>query len=109
MIAMARWRKCLRESDASFFILVQVQAGPPAFAGFASFGSASQFSPPRPQGRTSSQTLKTKPIEAKTGLPRRSSKSEGGMRPFWGLRGYGIWSKDRPAREGNPRSGLGDA
>jgi hypothetical protein len=30
-----------RESSASLFILVQVQAGPPAFAGFASFGSAS--------------------------------------------------------------------
>ncbi len=32
MIAAARWRKCPRESDASLFILVQVQAGPPRFA-----------------------------------------------------------------------------
>ncbi len=28
------------------------------------------------------------------------------MGPFWGFRGCGIWSKDRPAREGNPRSWL---
>jgi hypothetical protein len=27
-----------RESSASLFILVQIQAGPPAFAGFACFG-----------------------------------------------------------------------
>src|SRR5882724_7608100 len=32
MIAAARWRKYLRGSDASLLILVQVQAGPPAFA-----------------------------------------------------------------------------
>jgi hypothetical protein len=34
-----------REGGASLFILVRIQAGPPAFAGFASFGSASQFLP----------------------------------------------------------------
>jgi hypothetical protein len=32
----ARWRKRRRESSASLFILVQIQAGPPAFARRAS-------------------------------------------------------------------------
>jgi hypothetical protein len=32
MIASARWRKSPRESGATFFILVQVQAGSPRFA-----------------------------------------------------------------------------
>ncbi|MDA9525289.1 hypothetical protein XI06_34530 [Bradyrhizobium sp. CCBAU 11434] len=32
MIAAARWRKRLRESGALLFILVQIQAGSPAFA-----------------------------------------------------------------------------
>lgn len=41
MIRTARWRKRLRESSASLFILVQIQAGSPAFAGSASFGQAS--------------------------------------------------------------------
>jgi hypothetical protein len=45
-------------------ILVQIQAGPPAFAGFASFGSAGQ--PKQPLSLP------------KAGLPRRSSKSVGG-------------------------------
>ena len=32
MIGSARWRKCPRKNGATFFILVQIQAGPPAFA-----------------------------------------------------------------------------
>jgi hypothetical protein len=36
------------------FILVQIQAGPPAFAGFASFGSASQ---PVPQPKLEPKSL----------------------------------------------------
>jgi hypothetical protein len=32
MIGAARWRKASRESNASLFILVQIQAGPPAYA-----------------------------------------------------------------------------
>jgi hypothetical protein len=32
MIGAARWRKASRKSSASLFILVQIQAGPPAFA-----------------------------------------------------------------------------
>jgi len=42
MINPARWRNGVyAKSGATLFILVQIQAGPPAFAGHASFGSAS--------------------------------------------------------------------
>src|SRR3989441_7378143 len=49
MIAAARWRKRQRGGSAMLLILVQIQAGPPAFAGSASYGSASQPSGPRTQ------------------------------------------------------------
>ncbi len=57
MIRPARWRKRQREGGASLFILVQIQAGSPAFAA--------------PQPRLG------KPEHARR-LPRRSSNSEGG-------------------------------
>ena len=42
MMTPARWRNGVdAKSGESLFILVQIQAGPPAFAGFASFGQAS--------------------------------------------------------------------
>src|SRR5436309_12019531 len=49
MIAAARWRKRQRGGSAMLLILVQIQAGPPAFAGSASYGSASPPSGPRTQ------------------------------------------------------------
>src|SRR5438034_11407836 len=49
MIAAARWRKRQRGGSAMLLILFKIQAGPPAFAGSASYGSASQPSGPRTQ------------------------------------------------------------
>jgi len=69
MIGAARWRKRRRESSASLYILVQIQAGPPAFA-----ASQLRLGKPAPIGKS----------EASQPLPRRSSQSEGGKMPVDG-------------------------
>jgi hypothetical protein len=65
---VAEWRR--RESGATLFILVQIQAGSPAFARFASYGSASQ--PRQIQWRIPSHSFSRQ----KAALPRRSAKRE---------------------------------
>jgi hypothetical protein len=59
-----------RENSASFFILVQIQAGPPAFARFAGFGSA---------GQPKAEPLPRRRFANKAVAPRRSGENlEGG-------------------------------
>jgi len=54
MIGLARWRKSfLRESGASFFILVQIQAGPPAFAALRQLRLGKPFARPLQFGSAS--------------------------------------------------------
>jgi hypothetical protein len=67
---VAEWRR--RESGATLFILVQIQAGSPTFARFASYGSASQ--PIQIQWRIPSHSVSRQ----KAASPRRSAKREGG-------------------------------
>jgi hypothetical protein len=52
------------------FILVQIQAGPPAFAAIAASARQASLPPPKPY--------------EKAGLSRRSSQSEGGKLPVDG-------------------------
>src|SRR5262249_53867906 len=77
MIQPARWRKRQREGGASLFILVQIQAGSPAFAK----ASAGRASPQAPQDRPNRSKL---PVDGR----------------FSGFRRPKIWSKTHPrARE----------
>src|SRR3954451_10655510 len=66
MISAARWRKCLREGDASLFILVQIQAGSPRFAPHgATRGAATRG----PKGRGVSGIAGAKRKRRRTGRP----------------------------------------
>ena len=86
------------------FILVQIQAGPPAFAGSASYGWAGL---PRSEGC---------PAEAQRAkadwdplVPHQIPPKSPLMAAFWGFRGCGIWSKDHPRARVTRAIGLGDA
>src|SRR5207245_6859333 len=72
MIAAARWRKRQRGGSAMLLILVQIQAGPPAFAASASYGSASQPSGPRTQ---SGPALLVSPPRGRPAAPKLEERS----------------------------------
>ena len=103
MIAAARWRKRLRGNGASFFILVQIQAGPPAFA-----APQLRLGQPRPVAKPARRSS----TGESGGLPHAcaaKSPKRRLMGPFWGFRGCGIWSKDHPRARVTRALGLGDA
>ncbi|MGY4500925.1 hypothetical protein ACVWYH_004856 [Bradyrhizobium sp. GM24.11] len=64
MIAAARWRKRLRESSASLFILVQIQAGSPRFA-----PAGLRVTQPRKARRGEACPAKLERSESEDGLP----------------------------------------
>ncbi|SHN69507.1 hypothetical protein SAMN05444170_1563 [Bradyrhizobium erythrophlei] len=80
------------------FILVQIQAGPPAFARFASEGQAGQ-----------PYQAESQPTRPRLAIARRAKAGKWRLMVlYWGFRGRGIWSKDRP-RAAITRFWLGDA
>src|SRR5262252_7915516 len=94
---VAEWRR--REDGASSFILVQVQAGSPAFARFASYGLAGQ--PTKIRRRNPNRFVRG---EMRACPAAARGASEGGKitvdGPFLGLHGPGIWSKDASRARG---------
>nr|GAJ31123.1 hypothetical protein BDOA9_0102970 [Bradyrhizobium sp. DOA9] len=97
MIAAARWRKRLREGGATLYILVQIQAGSPAFAGSASFGSASPIvakaAAAKPEGRSRARSAAS-PNPPKLPVDGR----------FSGFRRSKNWFKTHPRARETPRS-----
>jgi hypothetical protein len=104
----------LRCSAASARQASQSRSLSPAIARRATAGlhcsaaSARQASFPHPSQRGGRAPKPLKPSQSKQKRACRAvaRRAKAGWAPFWGLRGCGIWSKDRPAREGNPRSWL---
>jgi len=88
---VAEWRR--RESGATLYILVQFQAGSPAFARFASYGWASRD----PLYR--SEVNKGCPATARNAAPGSIRQPQNPansrlMAPLKPFRGWKIWSKD---------------
>ena len=86
-------------------ILVQIQAGPPAFAGSASYGSAS---PSRGEG-CRGVAERSESEDPGVGKHLRFPLKSRLMARFWGFRGCGNWSKDHPRARVTRALGLGDA
>jgi hypothetical protein len=86
-----------RENSASFFILVQIQAGPPAFARFAGFGSA---------GQPKAEPLPRRRFANKAVAPRRSGENlEGGSSRRSGENLEGGSSRRSSQSEGGKNAG----